>query len=197
MGFAHRWTSTKRIDWAMSTVPAETLAFEGPENQRAVSDHHFWLRLKDEVQASSCGRLKPSPTWHRPSFLSGQQWTQARSKAWHRAANETKEYAELRAQVGGQRPFSVQGSWDCFMSCVKVCFVADALRALSETGLDADQAEELRRLRAQNGKEAKGKPAVFQWYNNATKAGGQQNPGEQNPGHAQRRARRRLARLYP
>ena len=107
--------------------------------------------------------------------MTGQQWTQALSEAWNRAAKETKEYAELRAQVDGQRPFSVQDSWDCFMSCMKVCFV-DALRALSETELDVDQAEELRRLRAQNGKETKGKPAVFQWYNNATKAGGQQKP---------------------
>ena len=76
------------------------------------------------------------------------------------------------------------------MSCVTICFL-EALRVLGESKLDPDQAEEVRRLMAQNGKDAKGKPAVFQWYNVATNAGGQQNPGEE-----QRRARRRLARIY-
>ena len=105
---------------------------------------------------------------------------------------EAQDYAVLRAQLNGQQQFSVQATWDCFQSCVTVCFL-EALRVLSASAsnLDHDQAEEVRRLMAQNGKDAKGKPAVFQWYNVATNAGGQQNPGE-----AQRRVRRRLARLY-
>ena len=191
VGASHRWTSSKRIDWAMSTVPLERLSFQGPENKRAISDHQgFWFRLQDKVQTCSCGRLKPSPTWHKPSFLSGQQWTQALSEAWDSAVEESQDYAVLRAQLDGQQQFSVQVTWDCFMSCVTVCFLK-ALRVLSDSNLDPDHAEEVRRLMAQNGKDAKGKPAVFQWYNVATNAGGQQNPGE-----AQRRVRRRLARLY-
>ena len=57
-GPVHRWTSSRRIDWAISTVPCSRLAFAGPENQRAISDHQgFWP--DDEVQTSRCGRLKP------------------------------------------------------------------------------------------------------------------------------------------
>ena len=93
IGTAHRWTSSKPIDWALSTVPVERLSFQGPENQRAISDHQgFWLRLQDKVQACSCGRLEPSPTWHQPSFLSGQQWTQALSEAWDTAVEDAQDY---------------------------------------------------------------------------------------------------------
>ena len=74
---------------------------------------------------------------------------------------EAQDYAVLRAQLNGQQQFSVQETWDCFMSCVTVCFL-EALRVLCESNLDPDQAEEVRRLMAQNGKDAKGKPAVLQ-----------------------------------
>ncbi|CAE7233748.1 Pol [Symbiodinium natans] len=191
VGAAHRWTSKKRIDWAASTISPMRLSFQGAETRRAVSDHPgFWLRLTDKVQTPRRGRLKPAPTWHKPSFLSGQQWTQALSEAWDRVVKKTKDYADMRNQLKNESPFSVQDSWDCFMSCMRICFV-EALYKLGQVCIDPEQTEEIKRLSDQYGFEAKGRPARFQWVTVGKNSGGQQNPGE-----AQRRIRRRLARLY-
>ena len=61
---------------------------------------HFWPDFRDPW----CGRLKPSPTSHKPEGLQQSEWLSMLTEAWHSAECSSSKFSELELQLSDASP---------------------------------------------------------------------------------------------
>ena len=192
VGSATRWDANRAIDWAVQRGQLTT--FEGVESGQKLSDHQgFWLLLPSRMAEPRRGRLKPCSTWKRPENLSKSGWQTLLSKAWQKQVTGSGSLQTLGTLLELNSPQDarahVQQEWDLFMLCLNQCF-QDAL-SMACNSPEQSVRNSARTLLKQTGRAAKGRPAVFQWVPDCTRAAGDPSEGENVS-----KLRRKLARTY-
>ena len=190
-----RWNSPHFIDWGMVSALDEA-SFIKMHDHIHISDHKgFWVSITRAARAHQTGRLKPSPKWYQPTWISKPDWISFLETCWNEPVLPSSRYGSLLDALN--RPFQedseedVQLEWDHFMACLNLCF----FQAFTKIGRDPQNTEEqnreIQKVLRQPGLSAKGAPATWQQINGAAVARGDPRPGEKV-----RRLRRKLARVF-
>lgn len=190
-----RWKSERFIDWGMKSRHCQA-HYDGQHDSIQISDHiGFWVQMTNPVQSTRKGRLKLSPSWKIPSWLSREDWIQALENIWNTEIIGSSSFGLLQSLCNSS-PNSVnqqlvQQEWDLFNRCLAQCF-HKTLVSLRAAGLaDPALTTELETMIKQNGLAVKGQTAQFQWINDS-----QPSRGDPNPGEKLRKLRKQVARCY-